>query len=174
MSVPADELDVTPWYRQFWPWFLIILPTSAVIAGLTTLAIAIKTRDSLVVGDYAKIGMATEQMFERDQAAAKLGVAADLSFDRTGGRVTLVLHGPAAAREPALKLRLIHPTQEALDRRVELAVGPDGRYYGGFKAPLEGRWGLRLEPQDSHWRLTGEIAPGTQTVALKPWRPSPG
>lgn len=172
MAVPAEDIDATPWYRQFWPWFLIVLPMSAVIAGLTTLAIAIETRDSLVVDDYAKIGLATQQMLTRDEAAARLGVNANISFDRAGGHVTLTLGGPAAVREPVLKLRLIHPTQEALDRSVELAIGPDGRYYGGFKAPLAGRWGLRLEPQDRHWRLTGEIAPGMETVALKPWRPS--
>ena len=31
----------TPWYRQFWPWFVIALPASAVIAGLTTVWIAV-------------------------------------------------------------------------------------------------------------------------------------
>ncbi|MFT7320700.1 FixH family protein, partial [Congregibacter sp.] len=29
-----------PWYQQFWPWFLIALPGSVVIAGLSTLYIA--------------------------------------------------------------------------------------------------------------------------------------
>ena len=31
---------VTPWYRQAWPWFLISLPATAVIAGSFTFYLA--------------------------------------------------------------------------------------------------------------------------------------
>jgi FixH len=43
MSAPdarRQELDGEPWYRQFWPWFLIALPGSVVIASFVTLYIA--------------------------------------------------------------------------------------------------------------------------------------
>jgi len=40
-----------PWYRQFWPWFIIALPASAVIAGFFTLWLAISHPDHLVVED---------------------------------------------------------------------------------------------------------------------------
>ena len=40
--VPGRDLDTTPWYRQFWPWFLIVLPGSVVVAALTTVYIANK------------------------------------------------------------------------------------------------------------------------------------
>ena len=43
------DLDTKPWYRQFWPWFLICLPASAVIASLYTVSLAFRTTDSLVV-----------------------------------------------------------------------------------------------------------------------------
>jgi len=38
-----------PWYRQFWPWFLIALPASAVIAGMYTLYLAVTHPDPLVI-----------------------------------------------------------------------------------------------------------------------------
>ncbi len=43
MSTPLQQegLDTQPWFRQFWPWFIIALPAAAVIAGFTTLWIAI-------------------------------------------------------------------------------------------------------------------------------------
>ena len=44
-----EREDTKPWYRQFWPWFIIALPASAVVAGLTTVWIAMQTTDSLVV-----------------------------------------------------------------------------------------------------------------------------
>jgi len=46
--IPGED---TPWYKQFWPWFIISLPASAVIASFTTLWIAISNPDSMVVTD---------------------------------------------------------------------------------------------------------------------------
>ena len=34
-----------PWYRQFWPWLLIIPPAAAVIGGILTLYLAITRPD---------------------------------------------------------------------------------------------------------------------------------
>ena len=38
-----------PWYRQFWPWFIIALPASVVIASFFTLWLAISNPDHLVI-----------------------------------------------------------------------------------------------------------------------------
>lgn len=43
--------DDLPWYRQFWPWFIIALPASAVIASFISLWLAISHPDQLVVSD---------------------------------------------------------------------------------------------------------------------------
>jgi hypothetical protein len=40
--------DSSPWYRQFWPWFLIALPAASVIGSFVTLAIAIRHADTVV------------------------------------------------------------------------------------------------------------------------------
>ena len=45
---PGQDL---PWYRQFWPWFIIALPAAAVIAGFVTLWLAISRPDYLVVDE---------------------------------------------------------------------------------------------------------------------------
>lgn len=47
-KVPGEGVA---WYKQFWPWFIIALPASAVIASFTTLWIAISNPDGLVVTD---------------------------------------------------------------------------------------------------------------------------
>lgn len=40
-----------PWYKQFWPWFIIALPASVVVASFFTLWLAISNPDHLVVDD---------------------------------------------------------------------------------------------------------------------------
>jgi len=44
MTHPNDR----PWYRQLWPWLLIIPPAAAVIGGLLTLYLAVTRPDALV------------------------------------------------------------------------------------------------------------------------------
>ena len=38
----------TPWYRQFWPWFLIVLPASSVVFSFATLYVAIRHADEVM------------------------------------------------------------------------------------------------------------------------------
>ena len=47
---PASAHEL-PWYRQFWPWFIIALPAAAVIASFITLWLAVSHPDQLVVSD---------------------------------------------------------------------------------------------------------------------------
>jgi hypothetical protein len=57
MTIPSQDSNQPPWYRQFWPWFIIAIPASAVIGGFVTLWLAITHPESLVVddGEYLKI-----------------------------------------------------------------------------------------------------------------------
>ncbi|MCF6226220.1 MAG: FixH family protein [Xanthomonadales bacterium] len=56
-NIQNQQLDDEPWYKQFWPWFIMALPMIAVIASISTLVIAIKNPDYLVVekSDYKNI-----------------------------------------------------------------------------------------------------------------------
>jgi len=68
--VPGPD---TPWYRQFWPWFIIALPASVVVASFVTLWLAISNPDHLVIEDdeYQQLNselkaQAPEEESERD------------------------------------------------------------------------------------------------------------
>jgi hypothetical protein len=43
--------ECLPWYKQFWPWFIIALPASVVVASFFTLWLAISNPDPLVVDE---------------------------------------------------------------------------------------------------------------------------
>jgi hypothetical protein len=68
---PVDEN--TPWYKQFWPWFIIALPASVVVASFFTLWLAISNPDHVVVEDdeYQRLNSglkAQPQQTEQDEA----------------------------------------------------------------------------------------------------------
>ena len=46
-----------PWYRQLWPWLLIVPPAAAVIGGCLTLYLAVTRPDTLVRKDCFKDGV---------------------------------------------------------------------------------------------------------------------
>ena len=68
---PSNETQKTPdpfepWYRQFWPWFIIALPAAGVLASFFTLWLAVSNPDYLVVDDeeYQRLnsGLKAEQI----------------------------------------------------------------------------------------------------------------
>ena len=63
-----------PWYRQFWPWFIIALPASAVIASFVTLWLAISNPDHLVVDEVEYQQLRSELKAQAPVKESKAGV----------------------------------------------------------------------------------------------------
>jgi len=147
---------ITPWYKQFWPWVLIGLPASAVIAGVITLWIALLNPVSLVADDYYKQGLAINQDRARQRRAEAKGLQADFSLVADAGTVLLDLNQDVNERRQ-LKLSLVHPTRASEDRAGLLTINMQGTLSGVIKPPSTGRWQVIVEPSDGEWRLTGEL-----------------
>lgn len=164
MSAP-DAKRPEPWFRQFWPWFLIALPLAAVIASMVTIYLATTRSDSMVVDDYARIGLSTRLRLERDQRARALGLSARLEITDPG--LIVRLDGTLRRRPDVLFLTFAHPTQADKDRRLELMTdGAD--YRGRLDLPSSERWYVQIEPADLSWRLAGELNAGSRTLDLIP------
>ena len=152
-----------PWYRQRWPWFLILGPAIVVIAGFYTLYLALHTDDGLVADDYYKRGLAINQTLARTARSAALDLAATVDLERDG-----TVHArlsSSGALPPVVRLRLLHPTRAGLDRNAELALGPDGRYSGRLDEAAPGRRLVLVET--SEWRLGPvEVDAGTTHVVV--------
>jgi len=74
-AVRAPE-QLTPWYRQFWPWFIIALPTAAVIASFVSLWLAVSHPDHLVVTEDEYLQLKSElkaQPALQEQQATEAG-----------------------------------------------------------------------------------------------------
>ena len=153
----STDSNSPPWYRQFWPWFLIVLPGSVVIASLVTVYIAFSGADSLVVDNYYRDGLAINQVLEQDRRAEALGLSAELRLDATSGELFVTIDTDHSL--PAqLALLLFHPTDSKRDRELLLTEITRGHYRADLDQQLLSRYYLRVLPEpDREWRLVGEL-----------------
>lgn len=161
---PKFNADGRPWYREPWPWLVMLGPAIVIVAGLVTAYLAVISDDGLVADDYYKEGLAINQRTARDHRAAELAVEAELFLGDGGDRVRVVLRGKEGMLLPeALVLRISHPTRPGLDQKVELRSEVLG-VYDGRLVPLHGRWRIALEDKQQEWLLAGEWETGTQAA----------
>ena len=159
--------DVKPWYQQFWPWALISLPATAVVAGLYTYSLAASERDGLVVDDYYKEGKAINRSLERGQRAADLNLAGDLALNGTA--IRLVMNNVQVENQQQLTLNLYHATLADHDQTLTLQKMGAGIWQGQLQPLAEGKWYVDLTPVDNSWRLTGVLpSRASNSLALKP------
>ena len=150
---PASNRQPTPWFKQFWPWFLIALPGSVVVAGIYTLIIANQHADDLVVDDYYKEGLAINRQLKRQNVANRLGISARLTAE--GRQLDAVLEGSIDA--PQLRLKLSHPLEADRDFAIPLMRINPTTYRTLLPEPLYGRWHWTIDEGDgSEWRIDGE------------------
>jgi len=154
-----------PWYREPWPWIIMSGPAVVVVAGFVTLWLAVTTSDGLVVQDYYKEGLAINRVFAREDAAERLGIAAEV--EPAHGALRVILAGRASP--PALFVRLAHATRAGFDVTLRLARGADGSYRAALPPALPaGHWHVSIEDPRRIWRVAG-----VWTGAFAPFRLDP-
>lgn len=157
---PFGRTDAAPWYRHFWPWFLISIPAAAVAGSILTGILAGRTKDSLVTDDWYREGKTINRTLARDQIAQRLSISAELRIDERSGEVALELEGDSVDALHALSLELSHPTLASRDRQVLLRRGEGSAVFRGRLPPsLSGRWYATLSPP-----------PGSSSAVSEPWR----
>ncbi|HEX2651947.1 MAG TPA: FixH family protein [Burkholderiales bacterium] len=144
---------MTPWYKEPWPWILMSGPAAVIVAGAATTWIAFASADGLVAEDYYRKGLAVNAVLAREQAAERLGIAADL--ERSGETMRVRLRG---ASPDFVFLRFVNATRASMDVRVRLEAAGAGLYEGRVLPLAPGRWRVILEDPRGEWRLVKEAA----------------
>jgi hypothetical protein len=54
-----SDVPARPWYRQLWPWLLIVPPAAAVVGGAITLYLAVTRPDAPIREDCVRDGITT-------------------------------------------------------------------------------------------------------------------
>jgi hypothetical protein len=158
MAVLRNHEDTEAWYKQFWPWFIIALPATAVIASSHLVYTAINNKPEMVLTNYYKEGMAINEEISTEKLADTLDINADLIvIDNT---IEVRLRGRLAKPPANITLVFQHPIEVARDMTVVAVRGADD-VYRTTTAIAPFRWYVSIEgiDQDSMamWLIKGEI-----------------
>lgn len=161
-------VDTRPWFREPMLWLVIALPLAAVVAGISTVVIAVRAGGADSVSDAVR-RTAQVQVADlaADRRAADLGLSATLDIDRETGALRVALAGDDAVRPERLRLAVTHPTAAADDVVLPLLRQGD-IWLGRFGGDLGHDWKLVLAPEDGRWRLVARLPAGTSAARLLP------
>lgn len=144
------------WYCEPWVWLLITLPASAVLGGIVTILIAMESDDGLVVDDYYKQGLEINKKLDRDKAANKYNLVANLQLtdDLKDIQVSLDANNQFVSPD-SIKLSFLHPTKKGQDQILILYTVDKRTYTGSLPPLIQGDWYIQIEAAD--WRLLEQL-----------------
>tara|TARA_B100000446_G_scaffold183952_1_gene205022 strand:+ start:5816 stop:6319 length:504 start_codon:yes stop_codon:yes gene_type:complete len=157
--------DDKPWYRHPYLWLAMLLPASAVVAGLVTLYIAIVNADSPVVDEWYKEGRGINRSMEQEHLAARLGIGLELSQVGAGIQARLVSETAIPLPEN-ITVTLRHPTLADRDTTIELFQVDSNHYRADGVLPADGRRKATVTASGGHWRLYQTVITGDGTLQL--------
>lgn len=156
-----QDNNIPPWYRQFWPWFLVGILVFAVVIGMGLLWVSLLNPDSMVRDNYYKEGRAINMHLGRDQKARELGLSASFTMDELTGGISLQLDGNLEPLPAQLQLDIMSPTHAERDRSLMLRHISGNQYTGELDFTIRGRHYIDVSdplfPGEDGWRLTGEV-----------------
>lgn len=164
--IPVHARVHRPAWREPMVWLVTALPAAVLVAGISTLVIAVRAGgDDALPDDVRRTAQIQVADLDADARAQALGLAALLRVD--GDALEVLPVSGAIDRAAPLKLRLRHPTAEAGDR--DLVLTPTAR---GWRAAhvLDGGhdWRLEVGPDDAQWRLVGRLPARQRAARLSP------
>lgn len=162
-----QEINKKPWYKQFWPWFLIIVPLSSMAFSINYARLAATTENSLVVDDYYKEGRGINLRLNKIENAIALNKKTVLMV--ADGQIALRFTSGVPETGEALKLNFFHTTLEAKDFSVLLSRDAQGIYRGSFDQDIKSKWRLTLTPLDEAWKIQQtRFLPQSQEFVFEP------
>lgn len=148
--------DIKSWYREPWPWLLMLGPFVVVVAAIYTAWLAVSTSDGLVAEDYYKQGLSVNKTIASSEEAKRLGLAVSLRLTEGGFIVRLKARDKSFAPPPSLVVTLSHPTRAGLDQTQVFKREGDA-YTGKLRLPRSGHWLVLVEDEPKSWRLMGNV-----------------
>ncbi|PSW06250.1 FixH family protein [Photobacterium lipolyticum] len=154
-----------PWYKQFWPWFVIAIPATSVIYSLTAVYIFSQNQVDLVAENYYKEGKAINVDLSRLRVSDALKLKASVNVDENS--IVLNFDKGDLATYPNLRVTFTHRTLANNDFTQMVSADLKGTYRFNAPEPLLGPWFVELEPFDGDWMLQGRVnLPTSDPISL--------
>ncbi|AUI86124.1 hypothetical protein BS333_06840 [Vibrio azureus] len=156
---------VKPWYKQFWPWFLIILPLTVVVWTIITVIVFANNSVSLVAEDYYKKGKGINIDITKMNVARELGLNAVIASDNE--TVIVSFTKGKLPYFPALTATFTHRTLPDRDFSRVLTADVNGNYRFTREEPINGPWFIELQPHNKEWMIQGRVEfPASSTTLM--------
>jgi hypothetical protein len=155
------------WYKQFWPWFLIVVPLTSMVLSFTMMNLAFTGEDSMVIDDYYKEGRAINLKIQKLEQAKILDISTKTQVFTDYVEVIFISGEPENGE--ALTLDFFHSTQKFKDFSVTLLRDANGVYRAPLTGDVLGKWQLSLHPFNEDWKVQKVVSlPQTKSFDLKP------
>jgi len=152
-------------------WFVWLLLGSTVIAGLSTLVIALRGADRELPASYHWEGELLDRDFALMRNAAVHGVELRLVLNE--GQCAASLH--AAPNDPAaLNLLFVNSNDVRLDQAVRLTRQAPGLYRGSCQPLPDGRWRIALEDDAGTWAIRSQQQGALDSLVMRGRDPAGG
>lgn len=149
--------DRHPWYKEPWPWLLMMGPFIVVVAGLTTAWLAVKSDDGLVTADYYQKGLNINQTLLSSEQARKYGLSAGIRTRSDGLLVRLQAKDQSFPPPSRIIVTISHPTRAGLDQSFILQQVGNVYRSDVLHFPVTGHWLVLLEDDKKNWRMMGNL-----------------
>ena len=157
MSFDRKRTDTKPWYKQFWPWFVMFFPATAVVAGISTVVIAVRSNDGLVESEYYKKGVMINFSKEMDKRAEELGLTGYARVDTTANELYVLLDAlPESTETESITVLLKHATRADMDQSLSVTTSNAKEFHSELGELAAGKWHVIVEMPEQ-WRVTGTI-----------------
>lgn len=154
-----------PWYKQFWPWFLIILPSIVVVWTIITVVIFTQNSVDLVTEDYYKKGKGINVDISKINVAKELGLSAQVVSDENA--IVITFDKGTLDHFPAITAMFAHRTLPDRDFSRLLTSDAQGQYRFELDDALQGPWFIELTPHDAQWLIQGRVTfPSEMAIPL--------
>lgn len=155
----------SPW-RNPMVWLMLALPASAVVAGISTVVIAVRAGGSDAIPDHVRrtAQIQTTELGPDERAAAR---KLSLVLSAGDGTVSLLPVTGDADRKQPLQLALRHPTRAAEDVVLTLAPTAAG-WEAAHTLDAAHDWNVQASDADGTWRVLARLPAGQRGVLLRP------
>ncbi|EPE37591.1 hypothetical protein CF66_2401 [Candidatus Photodesmus katoptron] len=147
-----------PWYKQFWPCFLIALPLLVIIASIITILIFSKNSINLISKDYYIKGKSTNinLYLSRINVARKLKINAYIFFDKKN--IIIRLDKGKLEHYPDINTIFTHRTSAGYDFSYQVLSKGNNQYHIPInRNMIEGPWFIKISPNNKRWLIEGKV-----------------